>query len=165
MARRTILHRLIKTHRSYTVDELARLLATHKNTIRNWIKNGLPAVDDRRPTLIKGSELTAFLKARRGSAKKPCGPGLLFCLKCRSPREPGALMADYLPLTPTSGNLCGLCPECFTPMFRRVALSRLDQVRGNLEIAFREGQPRLRESPGRSLNCDSSTKGKISENA
>jgi excisionase family DNA binding protein len=108
VARRTIRHRLLKTHRSYTVDELARLLATHKNTIRNWIKGGLPVIDDKRPALIRGSELIGFLKARRTSAKRPCGPGFLFCLKCRSPREPGARMADYLPLTSTSGNLSGL---------------------------------------------------------
>jgi excisionase family DNA binding protein len=166
VARRTIRHRLLKAHRSYTVEELARLLLTHKNTIRNWIKcGGLPVIDDRRPTLIKGSELIGFLKARRTSAKKPCGPGFLFCLKCRSPREPAAGMADYLPLTSTSGNLSGLCPDCFTLMFRRVALSKLDRVRGNLAVAFPEAMPRLIESPSLSLNCDSCTKGKINENA
>jgi excisionase family DNA binding protein len=54
--------RLIKIHRSYSIDEAARLLHAHKNTIRSWIKQGLPIIDRRRPTLIHGADLSAFLK-------------------------------------------------------------------------------------------------------
>ncbi len=37
-------HRLVKIHRSYTVEDAARCLAVHKNTVRRWIKAGLPTV-------------------------------------------------------------------------------------------------------------------------
>ena len=46
--------RRVKIHRSYAVDEAARLLGVHKNTVRSWIKRGLPTVDNRRPILILG---------------------------------------------------------------------------------------------------------------
>ena len=56
-------HRLAKIHRNYTVDEVANLFAVHRNTVRQWIKSGLPTTDSRRPLLILGRDLVAFLKA------------------------------------------------------------------------------------------------------
>ena len=63
MAKRHSNPRLVKIHRSYTVEEAANLLAVHKSTVREWIKRGLPTSDDRRPTIILGRELAAFLSA------------------------------------------------------------------------------------------------------
>src|SRR5262249_12340917 len=67
--------RLVKVHRNYSVEEIARLLALHKNTVRNVRRQGLAAIDDRRPTLIVGQELTRFLQDRRRKSKQVCGPG------------------------------------------------------------------------------------------
>ena len=155
MARHRINPRLVKIHLSYTVDEAARRLRTHKNTIRNWIKLGLPVIDGRRPALVHGRDLAAFIDKRRQSRKQPCPPGHLYCVKCRTPRSPAGQMADYVPMSENSGMLKGLCPECFTLMHRRIAQANLDVVRRNLEIAFPKGDLRLRERSLPSLNCDS----------
>ena len=48
--------RLVKIHRNYSVEDIARLFDVHKNTVRSWLKQGLAAIDDRRPTLILGRE-------------------------------------------------------------------------------------------------------------
>lgn len=48
--------RRAKLHRSYTAFELAELLDVHKNTVRQWIKAGLPVVDGARPALICGGD-------------------------------------------------------------------------------------------------------------
>lgn len=56
---------LVKIHRSYTVEEVAKLYGVHKNTVRAWIKQGLPICDDRRPTIVLGREIAVFLQARR----------------------------------------------------------------------------------------------------
>jgi Helix-turn-helix domain len=59
--------RLVKIHRSYAVEEVARILRKHKNTVRAWIKQGLQPIDGRRPTLVHGLELVRFLQNCCGS--------------------------------------------------------------------------------------------------
>jgi Helix-turn-helix domain len=115
--------RLVKTHRSYTVEELARLLGIHKNTVRRWQGSGLQAVDKRRPTIFDGETIRAFLNFRRASAKRPCPPGHLYCFRCRSPRLPAGDMLDYVPMSQTSGNLRVICLACHGWMHRKVNLA------------------------------------------
>ncbi len=155
MAHRHPNPRLAKIHRSYSVEEVALLFRTHKNTVRNWLKHGLASIDRQRPTLILGQELVRFLRTRRQQARQRCQPGEIYCVKCRKPRAPAGDMADYLPLTPASGNLQGLCPVCSILIHRRVNRTKLDEIRGRLEIAFRQAPSRIGERPEPSVNCDS----------
>jgi hypothetical protein len=149
--------RLAKIHRSYTVEEVGRLYEVHRNTVRQWIKQGLPLCDDRRPQLILGSDLGAFLTQKRMRSKRPCKPGELFCVRCRAPRSPALGMADYQPLSPTSGNLVALCPDCGGLIYRRVNRARLAAVLGNLEVRFTGVREHIVESVTPSLNCDFKT--------
>ena len=75
-------HRHVKIHRSCTVEEIANLVTVHKNTVRGWVNAGLPTTDDKRPMLIRGHELIAFLKARRVRNKQTCQPGEMYCVRC-----------------------------------------------------------------------------------
>lgn len=75
-------HRL-KIHRSYDMRELADLLGVHKNTVRQWRRDGLKPVDNRRPILFTGDTARAFLIARNASRKRPCPPGTIYCFGCR----------------------------------------------------------------------------------
>src|ERR1700724_1323080 len=67
MANRRIDPRRIKTHFPYTGEEAADALGVHKNTVRMWIKCGLAVGDDRRPTVMSGAAIRAFLENRAGS--------------------------------------------------------------------------------------------------
>lgn len=51
----------------YEVAEVAALLGVHRNTVRQWIKQGLRPIDDKRPQLLRGSEVRRFLGARKQS--------------------------------------------------------------------------------------------------
>lgn len=156
---------LIKIHRSYTVDEVARVLRRHKNSIRSWLKHGLTPIDSKRPTLIHGPELKRFLEDRRRKGKISCPPGYAYCIRCRAPKKPAERMAEYIPITSTSGNLRGICPECGLLIHRRVALAKLATVQGDLDVAFPEGSERIRESATPSVDCDSKTEVRANENA
>jgi hypothetical protein len=147
-------HRLVKKHRSYTVEEVATLCSVHKNTIRRWIKDGLPTCDKKRPTLIVGEILASFLQARRTKNKQTCRPGEIYCVRCRSPKTPAGDMADFDPVTSEIGNLVAICPDCSSLMNRRVNLSKLDQVRGRIDVSLPQALQRLIESNQSSVNSD-----------
>jgi hypothetical protein len=126
--------------------------------LRSWLKHGLGAIDDRRPLLVLGRELSRFLYERRQKRKRECGPGRIYCLACRAPKIPGLNMVECTP-TGVAASLCGICPDCGRLMYRHVNLSSLDAIRGELEITFRQPSSRLRGSPAPLVNCDSRREG------
>jgi hypothetical protein len=132
--------RRVKIHRTYTVDEAARLFKVHKNAVRSWIKSGLPTVDDRRPTLALGSDIVRFLSGRRRQRKRRCAAGQLSCVCCRAPQRPVARMADYVPITATVGNLRGICPDYQALMYRLLSLAGLAAVAADLDVQVAQGQ-------------------------
>ena len=89
--------RLVKIHRNYTVEEIACLFGIHKNTVRSWIKMGLPVTDNCRPQLILGSELAAFL----GATKISEAVRWMNCIVCAAvaPKNPKEIwrIAEQLP--------------------------------------------------------------------
>lgn len=146
--------RLAKVHRNYTVEEIARLYDVHRNTVREWIKRGLPTTDSRRPMLVLGRDLVDFLRAKRMKNKRTCLPGEIYCVRCRVPRSPAGLMTDYEPVTPTQGNLIGICPVCEALMYRRVSASKLALVKGQLEVTLTPAPAHIGDSPSPSVNRD-----------
>lgn len=146
MRKRRPNHRLVKIHRSYTVEEAARLFGTHKNTVRAWVKAGLPTCDSKRPILILGRDLAAYLKARRMKNKRPCKPGEIYCVRCREPKRAAGDMAEYQPITATLGNLIGICPDCEGMIYRRASAPKLREIRGDLDITFSEAERQVSES-------------------
>ncbi len=145
--------RRVKIHRTYTVAEVADLLGAHKRTVRRWIAAGLPTTDDKRPVLIHGADLRAFLKAR-SPAKKKCGPGEFFCVRCREPKRPAEDMADYVPRTSSRGSLCGICPTCCTMIYRAVSQGAIPKISAGLNIAFPRAESRLDDSSSPLPNVD-----------
>jgi Helix-turn-helix domain len=147
--------RLAKIHRSYSVEEVSRRFGVHKNTVRNWLQQGLTPIDGQRPTVIRGVELRRFLTHRRAGAKQACGPGRIFCLPCRAPKVPAGNMAECVVASETTGNLRGICPDCDRMIYRRVNPQKLDAVRGNLDVTITQARPRIEDTVRPNVNCDS----------
>lgn len=145
---------LVKIHRSYTASELAARLELHKNTIRQWQREGLEALDAGRPTLFQGAIVRTFLINRNASRKRPCPPGTLYCLRCREPRRPRLARADYTELRPGTGNLRAICDTCGSIIHRRVRAASVAAAMPLVDVQIREAPPRLvgRDLP--SPNCD-----------
>ena len=154
MPARRINPRLIKLHRSYSVEDAAHALGAHKNSVRGWIKNGLPVLDRSRPMVILGHELRAWLEGRRKAAKRPCPPGTLYCFKCRQPRAPAMGMVEATRQNTTTGNLSAICEVCGTMMHRRTRLAAIATIMPNLDVQIREAGASIYERTAPSLNCD-----------
>jgi len=154
MSKRHPNHRHVKIHRNYSVEEIADLFRTHKNTVRNWQKNGLAAIDDRRPMLFYGQTLAAFLKAKKAKNKRPCKVGEIYCIRCRTPKKPAGDMAEYQPVTATVGNLVAICPDCELMMNRRISISKLDQFRSQMDITLPQALQHIVESNQLTVNSD-----------
>lgn len=140
MAMHRINPRRIRLHLPYTVEQAADALGVHKNTVRQWIKRGLPVADERRPVILAGADVRAFLCERRASRKQPTGPAQLYCFRCREAVRPDGDVADLVPRTDRLGALQGLCPRCGAVMHRAVAMARWRTAAGDLEVKILQGR-------------------------
>lgn len=136
------------------MEEIATLFQKHRNTVRNWLGQGLNTIDERRPLLVHGAVLIDFLKTRRNKNKRPCAPGEIYCLRCRLPQIPEGAWVIYKALTSDRGNLIGICPTCGCRLFRRVSEVTLAASLGHLELRFTEAEEHIDKSSLPSLNCD-----------
>ncbi len=146
--------RLAKKHRSYAVNELAKLLDVHKHTVRGWIKKGLPVIDGAKPTLILGSEFQTWWGKQRKAAKRPCQRGQMYCFKCREPRRPALGMVEYAATNAATGNLKALCETCETLMHRRTRLDDIAAKMPGLDVQFTQAASSIVERAHPSPNCD-----------
>lgn len=145
---------MVKIHRNYSVEEVAELYCIHKNTVRQWIKQGLPVCDDKRPVLILGRDLAAFLTQRRVASKRKCSLGEMYCLRCRAPRKPFENMLELKPVTAKVGNLVALCGECSGLMNRRVSMVNLSQLAAEWGVTFPLAGKHIGDRDKTSLNSD-----------
>jgi hypothetical protein len=141
-------------HRNYDTTELSKLLGIHKNTLRSWAKMGLKPIDDGRPALFLGLTVREFLTERRRKKHQTCRRDEIYCLVCRSPKIPGGGMVDYLPLSPRSGNLRGLCPDCGNLIHRCISVANLSTIPAVFHIAYPQGLLRIEDTRDARVNCE-----------
>tara|TARA_B110001469_G_C9429960_1_gene218596 strand:- start:93 stop:524 length:432 start_codon:yes stop_codon:yes gene_type:complete len=123
-----------KIHRCYTVEEVALLYEVHKRTVRNWITKGLPICDDKRPTLILGTDLRQFIQQQRKVNKRRCQPSELYCLKCREPRTPVQNTLEFIEETNTKGRVIAACSVCNSLMNKYFKLEHLTEIQRDLAV-------------------------------
>lgn len=157
MANRRHSAQRVKRLRTYNVREAAKVTGATPGTVRHWLRNGLHAVEGCYPTIIRGTDLIDFLKQRNLRRKRPCGPGRLFCLRCKEPRRPAFDEVEFWPDGPQLGSLRGLCTSCTGMMYRRTSVARITAAAGDLRISFPHGEPRLGEPPH--AHCNPHSKG------
>lgn len=145
---------LAKIHRNYSVEEVADLFSVHKNTVRSWIKDGLPINDNKRPLLILGSSLRDYLQAKRASSKQKCLPHEIYCLRCKTPQRPAENMVDYESINANTGRLIGLCPCCNGIINKYLRIDQIEHIRGKLDITLPKTLKHINESSKPLLNSD-----------
>lgn len=109
---------LVKTHRSYTMEELADLLGVTKGTLRRWCKEGLRCFTDAKPFLIQGGDFKAFYAEERSAKKIKLGAFEVYCLSCRKGREPDPDLLEIRPKDASRAVIFAICPTCGCTMQR-----------------------------------------------
>lgn len=72
-----------KTHQLYSGDDVIKLYEISRNTLTNWIADGLPFLDTG-VRLFRGKDLNAFHARRRKRASgAPLGPFMANCFHCK----------------------------------------------------------------------------------
>jgi len=154
MSKRLPNPRLAKIHRNYTIEEIAKLFDVHKNTVGNWIKQGLPVCGRKRPFLVTGRDLRIFLETKRIKNKQTCGADEIYCMRCRAPKKPAADLIEYKAVTDTLGNLVALCPDCASIMNRRISLTKLQQIPAYQHITHPLAGLHITACFNPTVNCD-----------
>ena len=123
-------------HLNYTILEIAALYQVNKTTVSNWISAGLITVDRKRPLLVTGVALRAFIKARMAAKKRPLMPGEIYCAPCKRTGRPQGDRAVLKGVSETSSNLIGICTKCGRRNFRGVALRNMGADCAGLSLTF-----------------------------
>ena len=136
---------LVKIHRNYTVEEVANIISVHKNSVRLWIKDGLPICDEKRPLLILGKELKLYLQTKRQKKKRKCKSYEIYCMRCKASKRPAGNMVD-LEFNGATRCLVGLCPDCSGVMNKFIKESDLEKVREELDVSLSGSQKHINKS-------------------
>ena len=145
---------LIKIHRSYTYEELAGVFGVHKNTVAQWVKNGLPCLQEQRPFLILGANAKAFLQAQRENRKRKCKPNEFYCMRCKVPVMPAENFVEYTPLSSTKGRLVGFCERCESLINKFIGYASLDAYSSIFAITKPTALEHIRDTDNPLLNSD-----------
>jgi hypothetical protein len=71
----------------------------------------------------------------------------------------------YHPITPTQGNLVGMCPNCGAGLFRRVSATNLGQFEGLLKVTLPPAGEHISKTVEPSVNSDFKQDGQQHANA
>lgn len=145
---------LVKINRNYTFDELAAVFGVHKNTVAQWVKNGLPCLREQRPYLVLGVEARSYLQNQRGSKKQKCKPNELFCMRCKAPVQPAENFVEYMPITLTKGRLVGFCSLCECVINKFVSFDSLAVYSGVFDLLLPKELEHINDSDKPLLNSD-----------
>jgi Helix-turn-helix domain len=144
---------LIKGTWLYDTNEIAKLFGLHRNTVRQWLKEGLRPIDLRRPILVYGSDLKAFLAQRQKQRRQKCAPGEFFCFRCRAPRRAWGNLVEAAPYTQKISKLTAICCLCETEMHRTIGCANLPNFIAAVERKSVASE-RLSGSSDPIENCD-----------
>jgi len=54
-------------------------------------------------------------------------------------------MAEFVPLTDTTGNLRGICPDCGSLMHKRIRCDAIEPLRAVLDVTIAQALPSLKD--------------------
>jgi transposase-like protein len=126
--------RKAKIHRVYDKAGIEAIYGISRNTVSNWIKQGLKPVDDTSPVLVRGEELNRFHLQRYLASKRPCRADEIYCLSCDRPKRPKESQARFTAQRAGVGSVRAVCPDCGHALIRYVNSKGLALMRVTIEV-------------------------------
>ena len=126
----------VKSLRCYTIPEAAGVTCVTERTIRAWLKQGLTAMSDERPTLVRGDALMSYIQGQRQGRKLRPSPDKFYCLKCRAARKPAGGLVDC-ETDSTRAKLTAICQTCDTIMHKPIAHESVANLSDFFELTLR----------------------------
>lgn len=110
----------IRSKTAYSPQEIGQLLKVNRKTIFRWFKEGLILLDpDQTPKLVMGSDLKAFIQAKRDAKQVKLQWNEFYCLRCRKAvlGKRGSERTEKTGKSIGSNNreqemICAKCKEC-----------------------------------------------------
>ncbi|MFN3765193.1 MAG: tyrosine-type recombinase/integrase [Aliihoeflea sp.] len=115
--------RAIRVTKTYTVAELAAATNKTQGTIYDWVSQGLPTIDARKPLMFHGSDVKAWLDKRWGGRRNKLALGELPCMGCKKARQPLPQTVRFEARPNGSMNAKAPCPVCSSPMNKALKAS------------------------------------------
>lgn len=118
----------IKINLSYTVMDISEVLGSNPKTIRNWIRVGLPVIDESRPLLIQGADLKLYLKQKYKTYLHHCELNQMYCFGCKEAKEPNVESLHFIAKPAGMAQMTGCCRECGKRSNKYVSWRDVNQI-------------------------------------
>ena len=135
---------------TYSIPEVCQMINRSERTVRQMIANGLTTIDDKRPTLIRGTNLIDFLLNENDKNRCPIEFHQFYCLHCRQARVPKGKVIWFSREHPTLPNMCGICPVCGCKMHKVYKIADISRLKREFRLTE---SPCIPHSLDSSLNC------------
>jgi len=151
-------HRLIRSKRTYSCGEIARIYGISVNTVRKWRRKGLKEIDNSKPYLIYGEEIIRFFKSIKAKRRIKIETGKFNCFRCRTTRRSkhNKIRIEFRETKFTDDNrqvdIRGFCEKCNCKLSQFTSENRLKEMIDKGQIILCPGQ-RLICSEGHPLDA------------
>lgn len=112
----------------YSVNCLMELYSVMRNTVTNWVKQGLKPSDDRHPYVFNGTEVKRFHEERRQRTKTQLRIGEFKCRHCKAATFPEGSTVEVRLCTSAKCMLAALCFDCQKPVSKILKKTDCDKV-------------------------------------
>ncbi|MEY8119970.1 tyrosine-type recombinase/integrase [Falsihalocynthiibacter sp. BN13B15] len=109
-----------KKHHVYTVIELMELFGICRNTVSNFVKEGLKPSDSETPQVFNGKEVGRFISSRLLTTSSKLRVGQFKCFSCKGRVFPVPSSVCKQDETQSGVALSGTCPDCERKVYKRL---------------------------------------------
>ncbi|MBQ6736619.1 MAG: hypothetical protein IJQ90_04005 [Alphaproteobacteria bacterium] len=119
----------------YNLNEIGNITNRSEKTVREFIKDSLKTIDNKKPFLVRGYDLIEFLKRKNIKKQHRTNFDEMFCLKCRETRTPKSKQIQIQQKESISFiSTRALCSRCGTIMNKAYKISDFDQLKRTFHI-------------------------------